>query len=189
MPVGDQHDGAVAMAVAIGPGGFDEAVDFGVGQVFTRPHLAIVYPFGWSAVGPTVPITVAGVTSARCDFAINFRAFFFQLSLKWLLLGQPTRPGKSINIERNAPRRSHSSPSGSFVATIGFSIGLDADIFRDVAGAEVSGGSRLRAHLSQIGATGTPHRRPRARGRRLCRQPALSSLPFWATHWRRRLSW
>ena len=34
---------------------------------------------------------------------------------------------------------------GLFVATIGFSIGLDADIFRDVAGAEVSG--RLPAHL------------------------------------------
>ena len=36
------------------------------------------------------------------------------------------------------------------------SIGLDADIFRDVA-AEASGaGSRLAAHLSQIGATGRP---------------------------------
>jgi hypothetical protein len=44
--LGDQHHGGVAMAVAIGPGSFDEAVDFGVGQVFTRPHLGIVYPFG-----------------------------------------------------------------------------------------------------------------------------------------------
>jgi hypothetical protein len=50
MPAGDQHHGGVAMAVAIGPGGFDEAVDFGVGQVFTRPHLGIVYPFGRPAV-------------------------------------------------------------------------------------------------------------------------------------------
>ena len=31
---------------------------------------------------------------------------------------------------------------GLLVATIGFSIGLDADIFRDVAGAEVSGVAR-----------------------------------------------
>ena len=50
MPVGDQHHGGVAMAVAVGPGGFDEAVDLGVGQVFTRPHLGIANPFGWSAV-------------------------------------------------------------------------------------------------------------------------------------------
>jgi hypothetical protein len=49
MPVGDQHHGGVAMAVAIGPGGFDEPVDLGVGQVFARPHLGIAYPFGWSA--------------------------------------------------------------------------------------------------------------------------------------------
>jgi hypothetical protein len=31
---------------------------------------------------------------------------------------------------------------GLFEATIGFSIGRDADIFRDVAGAEVSGAAR-----------------------------------------------
>jgi hypothetical protein len=31
---------------------------------------------------------------------------------------------------------------GLFVATIGFSIGLHAGIFRDVAGAEVSGAAR-----------------------------------------------
>ena len=54
------------------------------------------------------------------------------------------------------PRRSHPFAIGLFKATIGFSIGLDADIFRDVA-AEASGaGSRLAAHLSQIGATGRP---------------------------------
>jgi hypothetical protein len=41
MPVGDQHHGGVAMAVAIGPGGFDEPVDVGVGQVFARPHIGI----------------------------------------------------------------------------------------------------------------------------------------------------
>ncbi len=49
MPVGDQHHGGVAMVVAIGAGGFDEAIDFGVGQVFTRPHRGIVHPFGWPA--------------------------------------------------------------------------------------------------------------------------------------------
>ena len=64
------------------------------------------------------------------------------------LLGQSTRPGKSINIERNAPRRSHSSPSGLFAATVGFSIGLDAGIFRDVAGAEVPGAARALSRLT-----------------------------------------
>jgi hypothetical protein len=61
MPVGDQHHVGVAMAVAIGPGRFDEAVDFGVGQVFARPRL-----------GPSVsPRTIArlpmaGVSPRRC---------------------------------------------------------------------------------------------------------------------------
>jgi hypothetical protein len=45
---------------------------------------------------------------------------------------EPTRPGKSINIEQNAPAVSFAA-IGLFVATIGFSIGLDAGIFRDVA--------------------------------------------------------
>jgi hypothetical protein len=36
------------MAVAIGPGSFDEAVNFGVGQVFARPHLGIAYALGRS---------------------------------------------------------------------------------------------------------------------------------------------
>jgi hypothetical protein len=48
-----------------------------------------------------------------------------------------------------------------FEATIGFSIGLDADIFRDVGCRGFRGGSRLPAHLSQIGAPGTPHGRRR----------------------------
>jgi hypothetical protein len=46
MPIGDQHHGSVAMAVAIDPGGFDEPVDLGFGQVFARPHLAIAYALG-----------------------------------------------------------------------------------------------------------------------------------------------
>ena len=46
------------------------------------------------------------------------------------------------------------SPPVSFVAigllaTIGFSIGLDADIFRDVAGAEVSGAARACGRTSR----------------------------------------
>jgi hypothetical protein len=49
MPVGDQHHRGIAMAVAIGPGDFDEAVDLGVGQVFARPYLGIAYPFGRGA--------------------------------------------------------------------------------------------------------------------------------------------
>jgi hypothetical protein len=35
------------MAVAIDPGGFDEPVDFGVGQVFARPHLGIACSLRW----------------------------------------------------------------------------------------------------------------------------------------------
>ena len=49
MSIGDQHHGSVAMAVAVGAGGFDEPVDLGVGQVFARPHLGIAYPFGRGA--------------------------------------------------------------------------------------------------------------------------------------------
>jgi hypothetical protein len=71
---------------------------------------------------------VAGGTSARCDFAIGFRAFFL-LSHKQSFLGQPTRRRKPRNIERNAPPVS-SVAIGLFKATIGFSIGLDADIFK-----------------------------------------------------------
>ena len=40
-----EHHGGVPMAVAIGPGSFDEAVNFGVGQVFARPHLGVEHPF------------------------------------------------------------------------------------------------------------------------------------------------
>jgi hypothetical protein len=61
------------MAVAVGPGDLDEAVDFGVGQVFTRPHLGIACPFGRPAGRLDCPNKVAGATSAGCDFAIGFR--------------------------------------------------------------------------------------------------------------------
>ncbi len=66
MPVGDQHHGGVAMVVAIGAGGFDEAIDFGVGQVFTRPHLGIAYPLGRSAVRLDCPSMIfVPIRSAR----------------------------------------------------------------------------------------------------------------------------
>jgi hypothetical protein len=63
------------MAVAIDPGGFDEPVDFGVGQVFARPHLGIAYALGRSAGRRDCPNNGDGPTSARCDFAIDFRPF------------------------------------------------------------------------------------------------------------------
>jgi hypothetical protein len=47
MPVGDQHHGGIAMAIAIGPGGFEQAVDLGICQVLARPHLGIAYALRW----------------------------------------------------------------------------------------------------------------------------------------------
>ena len=75
MPVGDQHHGGVAMAVAIDPGGFDKPVDFGVRQVFARPHLGIAYALGRSAGRRDCPNNGGGATSAKCDFGIDFRPF------------------------------------------------------------------------------------------------------------------
>jgi hypothetical protein len=56
-----------AVAVAIGAGGFDEAVDFGIGQVFPRRTSALCTP--------DCPNKVAGATSARCNFAIGYWPF------------------------------------------------------------------------------------------------------------------
>jgi hypothetical protein len=51
---------------------------------------------------------------------------------------------------------------GLFVATIGYSIGLDADFFRDVAGADVSGAARACRRISRK--LGRPERHTAARG-------------------------
>jgi hypothetical protein len=51
-------------------------------QVFARPHVGIASPLGWSASWLDCPNKVAGATSARRDFAIDFRAFFLKLSHK-----------------------------------------------------------------------------------------------------------
>ena len=34
------------MAIAIATGGFDQAVDLSIGQLFARPHLGIAYALG-----------------------------------------------------------------------------------------------------------------------------------------------
>jgi hypothetical protein len=82
MPVGDQYHGGVAMAVAVDPRSFDEAVDLGVGQVFARPRIGIAYAFGRPAVWLDCPNNGGWATSAKCDFAIDFRPFPVILSRK-----------------------------------------------------------------------------------------------------------
>jgi hypothetical protein len=82
MPVGEQHHGGVAMAVAVGPGGFDEAVDFGVGQVFARPHVGIANPLGWSAVRLDCPNNGGWRLQRQVILPLVFRAFLLKLSHK-----------------------------------------------------------------------------------------------------------
>src|SRR4029077_20032557 len=63
---------------------------------------------------------------------------------------------------------------GLFVATIGFSIGRDADIFRDVAGAEVSGAARACRRTSRK--LGRPERHTAAGGLAVARDAARARL-------------
>ena len=41
VPIGDQHHGGVAVAMAVLPGGSDQAIDLGVGQVLARADLGV----------------------------------------------------------------------------------------------------------------------------------------------------
>ena len=168
MPVGDRHHGGVAMAVAVGPGGSDEAVYFGVGQVFTRPHLGIVYPFGRPAVRLDCPNNSGWRDQRQVRFCHWFSGLFPQSVPEIGPLGTAKKATKANKYQAKCPPPVSFVAIGLFVATIGYSIGLNADIFHDVAGAEVSRAtSRCRRHLSQIGATGTwaPYGCRRALGR------------------------
>ena len=74
VPVGDQHHGGVAVAMAVLAGCRDQPSDLAVGQVLARADLGVAPPLGGPA-SSTVPITVVGATSARCDFSMVFQAF------------------------------------------------------------------------------------------------------------------
>ena len=74
VPIGDQHHGGVAVAIAVLAGGSDQPIDLGVGQVLARADLGVAAPRGGPALS-TVPITVVGATSARCGFPMVFQAF------------------------------------------------------------------------------------------------------------------
>ena len=75
VPVGDQHHGGIAVAVAVLPGGSDQAIDLGIGQVLARADLGVRWRRGGLRRSPTVPITVVGATSARCGFVMVFQGF------------------------------------------------------------------------------------------------------------------
>jgi hypothetical protein len=74
MPIGDQHHGGVAMAVAVVTSGLDQALNLGLGKVFARSDLGIR-----TAPGRTFrvncPIKARGVTKAKCGFFIGFASF------------------------------------------------------------------------------------------------------------------
>ena len=74
MPVGDQHHDGVAIAVAIGSRRLGmKAVDFGIGQVFPRPHLGIVYPLGLLAVQICWRVQPLARTPPSCRVTVSAR--------------------------------------------------------------------------------------------------------------------
>src|SRR5262249_23258046 len=73
VPVGDQHHGGIAVAVAVLPGRGDQAIDFGVGQILARADSSVALTAGWPM--GDCPIKVVGATSARCGFVMSFEAF------------------------------------------------------------------------------------------------------------------
>jgi hypothetical protein len=69
MPIGDQHDGRLPMAVAVMAGGSDQAINL-IDEVLARAELGV-------ALAPrrARPFTVGGATSARCGLVMVLRAF------------------------------------------------------------------------------------------------------------------
>ena len=49
VPVGDQHHGGVAVAIAVLASGRDQPIDLGVGQVLARADLGVAAPLRWSS--------------------------------------------------------------------------------------------------------------------------------------------
>ena len=75
VPIRDQHHGGVAVAMAVLPGGSDQAGDLAIGQVLARADLGVALAARRARRSATVPITVVGATSARCGFVMIFQAF------------------------------------------------------------------------------------------------------------------
>jgi hypothetical protein len=69
MPIREQHHGGVAVAIAIGPGGFHQLLQLGGGQILARPRIG-VRPTARGTYA-NCPIKGAGVTSAKCGFAME----------------------------------------------------------------------------------------------------------------------
>ena len=74
MPVGDQHHGGVAVAMAVLAGGSDQTTDLAVGEVLTRAGLGIALAARRAGTTSNCPNKVAGATSARCGFVMTFQA-------------------------------------------------------------------------------------------------------------------
>ena len=79
---GDQDQGCVAMAVAIGPGSLDQALDLVPGEVFPGPDLQRFWGEAGAALAwkPHHPVRHSAIfdgwaTAARCRFPIDFRPF------------------------------------------------------------------------------------------------------------------
>jgi hypothetical protein len=64
VPEGDQDHGRVAVTVAVALGGLDQTSDLGDGQVFSGAELVV-------RTLPGATVRFIGVTSLRCDFAME----------------------------------------------------------------------------------------------------------------------
>lgn len=73
VPVGDQHHGGIAVAVAILPASIDQAGNLAIGEVLAGADLCVTFAARRFRATPTVPLTVAGATSVRCGFVIVFQ--------------------------------------------------------------------------------------------------------------------
>jgi hypothetical protein len=59
--------------VAILPGGIDQAGNLAIGEVLAGADLGVTFASRGFGRSPTVPITVVGATSVRCEFVMIFR--------------------------------------------------------------------------------------------------------------------
>ena len=74
VPVGDQHHGGVAVAMAVLPGSIDQTTNLAIGEVLAGADSALRLRRGGCRRSATVPITVVGATSVRCGFVMIFQA-------------------------------------------------------------------------------------------------------------------
>ena len=87
MPEGQQDHGRVPVTVAVGLGGLDQGVDLAWRQVLPGTKFGVR-----ASVGATVRFTSVGVTSLRCDFAMETTPA--ELGL-FVVVGKRRRRGKS----------------------------------------------------------------------------------------------